>query len=139
MRFIQHTLTIQTPGRKLIELTTDINKLLSSCSATEGLCNLFLAHTSASLILCENYDPDVRRDLENFMSSLVPETASYKHNAEGSDDMPAHIRTVLTQNSLSIPISKEKLILGSWQGVFLWEHRSSPHLRKLIVSIMIED
>ena len=102
-----------------------------------GLCNVFLHHTSASLILCENADPDVRRDLESFMSRLVKDGDSlYVHDAEGPDDMPAHVRTVLTQNSINVPVREGQLALGTWQGLYLWEHRHAPHRRRVSVTVI---
>jgi secondary thiamine-phosphate synthase enzyme len=100
-----------------------------------GICHLFLRHTSASLIIQENADPDVLRDLENFLSKLVPEGNYYIHDAEGADDMPAHIRTVLTNTSEEIPISQGRLLLGTWQGIYLWEHRRHRQTRELVVHI----
>ncbi len=129
-------LIINTVGPSLINITDEVNKITAAFSMSDGLCNLFLVHTSASLIFCENYDPDVLHDLENFMSRLVPaDDPLYRHVAEGSDDMPAHIKTVLTQNSLIIPVSQGKLSLGTWQGIFLWEHRNNTHSRKIIISL----
>ena len=102
----------------------------------QGLCNLFLVHTSASLILGENADPSVRRDLESFFARLVPAgDAAYEHDAEGPDDMPSHIRTVLTQNSLLIPVIDGELGLGTWQGIYLWEHRTAAHHRRVIATV----
>lgn len=133
----QHTLSIQTSGREIKDITKQVNEIASKHTVSQGLCNLFLVHTSASLIFCENYDPDVRSDLENFFSRLIPDgDPLFQHTSEGPDDMPAHVRTVLTQNSLVIPISNGKLDLGTWQGIFLWEHRSAPHSRKLIITIL---
>ena len=100
-----------------------------------GLCTLFLRHTSASLIIQENADPDVLRDLANFMSKLVPEGNYYIHDAEGPDDMPGHIRTVLTRTSESIPINNGNLVLGTWQAIYIWEHREYNHNRELVVHI----
>lgn len=136
----QVALSIQTSGREIIDITDEINKVIKSHHVQEGLCHLFLTHTSASLILCENYDPQVKRDLEDFFARLVPEGDSlFKHISEGPDDMPAHVRTVLTQNSLSIPFSLGKLMLGTWQGICLWEHRNSRHTRKLIITTLGND
>ena len=100
------------------------------------MCHLFIRHTSASLMLCENADPAVRRDLEIFMADLVPDGDSrFTHTAEGPDDMPAHVRSVLTQSDLNIPVRNGRLALGTWQGIYLWEHRSGPHARAVLVTI----
>lgn len=133
----QEKFSVQTPGRGIIEITRQIQDIVEQSGITSGLCQVFLGHTSASLLFCENYDPNVRRDLEAFMKRLVPDGDTlYKHDAEGPDDMPAHVRSVLTQNSLSVPISNGKLGLGQWQGIFLWEHRINAHERKVIVTIL---
>jgi secondary thiamine-phosphate synthase enzyme len=135
----QASLEIPTPGRALINITAAISKIISTSKITTGLCNIFLHHTSASLIICENADPDVQRDLETFMSHLAPDgDRMFSHDAEGPDDMPAHVRTVLTQSSLSIPITGMKLNLGTWQGIFLWEHRLQKHQRKITITIQGE-
>ncbi len=127
---------MQTRGQGLIELTADVRALAREADVIDGLCHLFLAHTSASLILSENADPDVRRDLAAFFSRLVPEgDPLYVHRAEGPDDMPAHIRTVLTQNSITLPVHGGQLALGHWQGLYLWEHRRVPHERRVIATI----
>jgi secondary thiamine-phosphate synthase enzyme len=128
--------TVRTNGRGFVELSGRVNDFVKESGVGEGLCNVFLAHTSASLILGENADPGVRRDLEAFFARLVPDgDPLYEHDAEGDDDMPAHIRTVLTQNSVVIPIHRGRLGLGTWQGLFLWEHRSSPNERRVIATI----
>ena len=132
----QTSLTIATPGRGLIDFTDQVNTLVADAEITTGLCHLFLQHTSASLLINENADPDVLVDLETFLSELVPDGDSrFIHTAEGPDDMPAHVRTMLTQTSLTIPISNGRLALGTWQGVFLWEHRHRPHQRKIVATI----
>ncbi len=133
---MQEILSIQTQGRSTIDITNELEKLVARSSIESGLCNLFIQHTSASLILCENADPDVRVDLENFMQQIVKDgDGLFKHTAEGPDDMPAHIRNVLTSSSLTIPIAHGKCLLGTWQGVYLWEHRLNAHVRKIIVTI----
>jgi len=101
-----------------------------------GLCTLFLRHTSASLIIQENADPDVLKDLENFLRKLVPEGPHYIHDAEGPDDMPAHIRTALTHTTETIPIANGRLVLGTWQGIYLWEHRSQGHSREVVIHLL---
>lgn len=136
---IQKTLKFETPGRGMINITAAVTDIIETAKINTGICNLFLHHTSASLILCENSDPDVQRDLEVFIGRLIPDGDSlFNHVAEGPDDMPAHIRTILTQNALSIPITKKHLALGTWQGIFLWEHRLQAHHRHLTVTLMGE-
>jgi secondary thiamine-phosphate synthase enzyme len=133
----QGSFEVATPGRATIDITAQVRKAVENSGVRDGLCHVFLHHTSASLILCENADPDVRRDLETFMSRLVEDgDAAFVHDAEGPDDMPAHVRTILTQNSLSIPISAGRLGLGTWQGLYLWEHRHAPHRRKVTVTVL---
>ena len=133
---MQEVLNIQTQGRSTIDITRELEKLVARSGIESGLCNLFIQHTSASLILCENADPDVRVDLENFMQQIVKDGDSlFRHTAEGPDDMPAHIRNVLTSSSLTIPIAHGKCLLGTWQGVYLWEHRLNAHVRNIIVTI----
>lgn len=132
----QKTLQIETKGRGTFDISNDIQRIVDESNIQSGLCHLFLQHTSASLILCENADPTVRVDLENFMARIAPDgDPGYLHDMEGPDDMPAHIRTILTQNSLTLPISQGRCALGTWQGVYLWEHRSIGHTRKLIVTL----
>lgn len=133
---MQEVLNIQTQGRSTIDITRELEKLVARSGIESGLCNLFIQHTSASLILCENADPDVRVDLENFMQQMVKDGDSlFRHTAEGPDDMPAHIRNVLTSSSLTIPIAHGRCLLGTWQGVYLWEHRLNAHVRNIIVTI----
>lgn len=132
----QYQFEITTKGRGFVNITADVAQLIANANIAKGVCNVFLRHTSASLTLCENYDPLVLKDLEAFMQRLTPDgDALYEHTAEGPDDMPSHVRSVLTQNSITIPISDGKLILGAWQGLFLWEHRIRSHVRKMIVSV----
>lgn len=132
----QEMLKIETSGRGTYDLSNDIQRLVKANNIKSGMCNLFLQHTSASLILCENADNTVRSDLENFMSRIAPDgDPTYQHDMEGPDDMPAHIRTILTQNSLSIPITDGRCALGTWQGIYLWEHRTMGHSRKLIITL----
>jgi secondary thiamine-phosphate synthase enzyme len=128
--------TIRTKGRGFTELTSQLNAFVHEAGTQDGLCHVFLAHTSASLILGENADPGVRRDLEAFFARIVPDgDPRYEHDAEGDDDMPAHIRTVLTQNSLLIPVQSGELALGTWQGLYLWEHRAMAHERRVTASV----
>ena len=121
---MQEIISIKTHGRSTIDITHEVEKLVARSRIEIGLCNLFIQHTSASLILCENADPDVRSDLESFMQQIVKDgDPLFMHTAEGSDDMPAHIRNVLTSSSLTIPIANGRCLLGTWQGIYLWEHR----------------
>ncbi len=132
----QQILNIETKGRGTYDISDEIQKVIHENNIHTGLCNLFLQHTSASLILCENADATVRTDLENFMARIAPDgDPVYRHDMEGPDDMPAHIRTILTQNSLTIPISNGRCALGTWQGVYLWEHRTAAHKRQLIITL----
>ena len=133
---MQEIISIKTQGRSTIDITHEVEKLVARSRIEIGLCNLFIQHTSASLILCENADPDVRSDLESFMQQIVKDgDPLFMHTAEGSDDMPAHIRNVLTSSNLTIPIANGRCLLGTWQGIYLWEHRLNSHVRNIIVSI----
>lgn len=132
----QHILTIQAPAQGLLEITDDIAKWVAHESITVGLLTVFLRHTSASLLIQENADPDVLRDMEDFFANLVPEDLSlYRHTAEGADDMPAHIKGAMTQTSLSIPANHGKMLLGTWQGIFLFEHRRTPRPREIVLHL----
>jgi len=132
----QQALEVRTSGRGSREISADIDRAIAASGLRDGLCHVFVQHTSASLMLCENADPDVRRDLETFMARLVPDgDPDFVHTAEGPDDMPAHVRSVLTHNSLTLPVSDGRLALGTWQGVYLWEHRSRPHRRRLLLTL----
>ena len=131
----QQLLKISTTGKSLYKITPKIEAIVAQSGVETCLCSLFLRHTSASLIIQENADPDVLKDLANFMAKLVPESDRYIHSAEGADDMPAHIRTVLTHTSEQIPIAKGQLVLGTWQGIYLWEHRQRSQFREVIVHI----
>lgn len=132
----QKTISFATKGRGTLEITDHIADFVNESRVERGICHLFILHTSASLIVCENADPSVRDDLETFMQNLVPEKGHrYTHNTEGEDDMPAHIRSILTQTSLTLPVSDYQLALGTWQGIYIWEHRYQSHQRKIIISI----
>jgi secondary thiamine-phosphate synthase enzyme len=132
-------LTIATRGRGTIEITDQVQQVVADSGVRIGLCHLFIEHTSASLIVCENADPTVRRDLERFVARLVPDgDPEFVHTLEGPDDMPAHIRSILTQVSLTVPVEDERCLLGTWQGVFLWEHRTHPHRRRITITVMGE-
>ncbi len=130
------TLTVRAPRKGLQDITGEVARLVDRGGIATGMCTLFIRHTSASLIIQENYDPSARADLETFMDRLVPENASWiTHTLEGDDDMPSHIKSVLTQVSLSIPILDGRLALGTWQGIYLWEHRDRPTPREILVSL----
>jgi secondary thiamine-phosphate synthase enzyme len=134
--FEQQELTISTRGRGTYDLTAEVQEAVRASGIRSGLCHLFIRHTSASLMLCENADPTVRADLERFMQRLVPDgDALFAHDAEGPDDMPAHVRTVLTQSALSLPVRDGRCALGTWQGVYLWEHRTAPHRRSVLLTL----
>lgn len=133
----QQTLTFHTPGRGTTNITDKVSKIVAESGIRNGVCTVFLQHTSASLILCENADPDVRRDLETIMSRLAPDgDPAYRHDTEGDDDMASHVRSILTSNSLTIPIANGELLLGTWQGIFLWEHRHAAQTRQAVVTLM---
>ena len=133
----QQELKFSTSGRGTYNISEQIDHAIESAKVQSGICQIFIQHTSASLILCENADPTVRTDLETFMSKLVPDGSSlFKHQDEGPDDMPAHVRTTLTQNTLSLPIQKGRAKLGVWQGIYLWEHRTQSHKRKVMVTVI---
>jgi len=135
----QQTLEFHTRGRGTTNITDTVSKVVVESGVRKGLCTVFLQHTSASLILCENADPDVRRDLETIMSRLAPDgDPAYRHDAEGDDDMAAHARSILTSNTLTIPVADGQLMLGTWQGLHLWEHRHAAQARQLVVTVMGE-
>ena len=136
MKNYQKVLQIKTTGKGLREITREVSDVVIDSKIISGLCNLFLRHTSASLIIQENADPDVQQDLEYFLGKLVPEKdLGYTHTLEGPDDMASHIRSVLTNTSEQIPISGGEMLLGTWQGIFLWEHRILGHSRNVVVNI----
>ena len=127
---------IETRGRGTYDITRQVQGSVRESGIATGLCHLFIRHTSASLILCENADPDVRRDPETFMLRFLPDgDPEYLHTAEGPDDMPAHVRSILTQTDLNIPVRSGSCALGTWQGIYLWEHRHAPHRRTVIVTV----
>ena len=128
---------IRTNGRGTIDVTEQVQKAVRNGGVAEGLATVFLHHTSASIILCENADPSVRRDLDAFFARLVPDgDRVFTHTAEGPDDMPAHVRTILTQNSIAIPVAGGRCDLGTWQGLYVWEHRHDPHRRRVTVTVV---
>jgi secondary thiamine-phosphate synthase enzyme len=133
------TLTVRTRGRGFYEITRDVQARVRQAGMQTGLCTLHLQHTSASLLIQENADPDVRADFERFFARLVKDgDPLFVHTAEGDDDMPAHIRTALTAVNLSIPIADGRPALGTWQGIYVWEHRSAPHARHVVVHVIGE-
>lgn len=139
LRQAGHELTIATRGRGFYEITRDVAALVRQSGITTGLATLHIQHTSASLLIQENADPEVRRDLERFMARLAPDgDPLFRHTCEGEDDMPAHIRTALTTVNLSLPIAGGRLTLGTWQGIYVWEHRRAAHHRRVVVHLLGE-
>lgn len=139
MKQFQIQATQKTHGKSLYEITRSVAEAVAQSGITTGLAHVFCRHTSASLLIQENADPDVQRDLVAFFKRLVPDgDPLFVHTSEGPDDMPAHIKTALTQTTLAIPISAGRLALGTWQGIYLFEHRNAPHTRKLVVHIVGE-
>ena len=135
----QQVLRIQTRARAFEMITSEVARVVAQSGIQRGICQVFIRHTSASVMITENADSAVRRDLERFMQRVAPDGSSeYEHDAEGPDDMPAHIRTVLSGSSVSVPIIEGHLGLGTWQGIYVWEHRSSRHTRELIVTVVGE-
>lgn len=133
----RQSLTIETSGRETVEITRQVQHAVERSGVARGLCHLFVHHTSASLIVCENADPTVRRDLEQYAARLVRDgDPAFIHDAEGPDDMAAHIRSILTLTSLTIPVEGRRCDLGTWQGIFLWEHRTSPHRRRITITVV---
>ncbi len=131
----QEVLRLKTQGKSLGRFTSQVQAAVTTSGVRTGLCSIFLRHTSASLVIQENADPDVLLDMETFLAKLVPESNHYRHSDEGPDDMPAHIRSALTHTSEQIPIMNGRLALGTWQGIYLWEHRDRPHTREVVVHI----
>ena len=136
MMVSQHRIEVATRGRGTYAITREIQQAVESAGIETGLCHVFVQHTSASLIICENADPTVRRDLEAFLARLVPDGDSiFQHTDEGTDDMPAHVRAILTKMDLTLPVSGGRCALGTWQGVYLYEHRTHPHRRRVLVTV----
>lgn len=136
MSVYQNKLTFATHGRGTTSITDTLREQVHLSGVTTGLCHVFLQHTSASLVLCENADPDVRADLDRYMTRLVADgDPLFEHTAEGPDDMPAHIRTILSGSDLTLPVSNGQCDLGTWQGVYLWEHRTAGHRRRVTVTV----
>ena len=136
MRQAVRMLAVQTPGPGLHEITREVAAFAHGEGMTTGLLTLFCRHTSASLTIQENADPDVRRDLEDWVAQVAPESAAWRHQDEGPDDMPAHLRSVLTGVQLSIPLVDGRLALGTWQGIYLFEHRRRPHRREVALHLL---
>ena len=137
MRQSMDTLTVKTRGTGLVEITTEVARVLAASGVLDGLVTVYCRHTSASLVIQENADPDVQRDLQAFFRRLVPEgDPLFVHTTEGPDDMPAHVKAALTQTSLSIPVSGGRMLLGTWQGIYLFEHRTQPHTRQIVVHVI---
>jgi secondary thiamine-phosphate synthase enzyme len=131
------SLDVATRGRGSYDITHAIADAVAASGVTDGLATIFIHHTSASLMICENADPSVRRDLDAFFARLVPDgDRLFTHNDEGDDDMPAHVRSVLTQTSIGVPIAGGKLDLGTWQGIYVWEHRKAPHHRRVTITVV---
>lgn len=132
----QSEIRIQTDGRGTYDLSEAVQDAVRDSGVTTGLCHVFVCHTSASLMLCENADPSVMRDMESFMARQVPDgDPMFTHTAEGPDDMAAHVRSVLTGSELNVPVTNRRCALGTWQGVYLWEHRHRPHARRVVVTV----
>ena len=136
MQLEQDGFVVETRGRGTYEISDQVEGIIATSGVAIGLCHVFIHHTSASLMLCENADPTVRHDLETFMARLAPDgDPAFEHQDEGPDDMPAHVRTVLTQTGISIPVSQGRSTLGTWQGIYVWEHRTAPHRRRITVTV----
>jgi secondary thiamine-phosphate synthase enzyme len=133
----QRTLTFRTRGRGTTEITTEVAHAVEASGIRAGVCTVFIQHTSASLVLCENADANVQRDLETLLARLAPDgDPAFRHDTEGPDDMAAHARSMLTETSLTIPVGGGRLLLGTWQGLYLYEHRARPHARSIVVTVM---
>jgi len=133
----QATLEISTRGRGTIDITAQVARVLAQSGVEVGLVHVFVQHTSCSLLITENADPDVRRDLETIVKRLAPDgDPAYRHDAEGPDDMASHARSMLTSTGLSVPVGGGRLLLGTWQGIYLWEHRTAPHRRSVVVTVL---
>ena len=138
MALHQETLELRSRGAGLWNVTAEVNAVVARSKIGTGLCTVFVQHTSASLVIQENADPAVLRDLLNFMADLAPESRAWEHDDEGPDDMPAHARSAVTKTSETIPITAGRLAFGTWQGLYLWEHRRAPHARRLVVHVVGE-
>lgn len=138
MKQHSHTFEIRTAGPGLLDITRHVENQVAQAAIVEGVVTLFIRHTSASLTIQENADPDVLLDLQDFFSRIAPHTGPYRHTTEGPDDMPAHIKSALTATSLSIPILNGRMVLGTWQGIYVFEHRDHPHTRTIVAQVMGE-
>ena len=138
MAMSQGSVEIRTTPKSFLDITSQVQDFVTKSNIQNGVCHLFIKHTSASLVIQENYDPSVRKDFETIFSKLVPEDFPYVHNMEGKDDMPAHIRSALTSTSEAVPVMNGKLSLGIWQGIYLWEHRDQAHNRIVMISMVGE-
>lgn len=130
------TIEVKTKGRGFVDVTREVRAIVKKSGVDTGLCNVFLQHTSASLVVQENADPAVLRDMEKWIERVAPESDVYEHDAEGPDDMPSHLRAAITKTSETIPIEGGDLALGTWQALYVWEHRRAPHTRRLVVTIV---
>jgi secondary thiamine-phosphate synthase enzyme len=135
---VSKTFQVKTKGRGLYDISDQVRAAVSASGVSAGICSVFLAHTSASLVTQENADPAVLRDLERWIDKVAPESDEYEHDAEGPDDMPSHIRASITKTSETVPIAGKKLALGTWQAIYVWEHRSHAHDRRVLVTIIGE-
>jgi secondary thiamine-phosphate synthase enzyme len=135
MKQHQRVIAVSTKGQGLYDVTAQVADVVRAAGVATGLCTVFLRHTSASLVIQENADAAVLRDLERWMERLAPEDRSYEHDAEGPDDMPAHLRSAVTASNLSVPVTEGALALGTWQAIYVWEHRRAPHRRELVVHV----
>ncbi len=139
MKQLQQTLPIRTPGRGFVDVTREVRAVVDAAAITTGQCTLFIQHTSASLVIQENADPAVLRDLARWMERLAPEDSrAYEHDTEGPDDMPGHLRSAVTRSSETIPVTRGQLALGTWQAIYVWEHRTVPGTRRLVVHVLGE-
>ena len=138
MAISQGSLEIRTTPKSFLDITSQVQDFVTKSNIQNGVCHLFIKHTSASLVIQENYDPSVRQDFETIFSNLAPEDFPYVHYMEGKDDMPAHIRSALTSTSEAVPVMNGKLSLGTWQGIYLWEHRDQAHNRIVMISMVGE-
>ena len=139
MKQHQRSLTVPTRGRGFYDVTTEVGAVVAESGIVTGLCTVLLRHTSASLVIQENADPAVLRDLGHWMERLAPESDAYEHDTEGPDDMPSHLRSAVTRSSESIPVTRGRLAFGTWQGLYVWEHRAMGHRRELVVHVVGED
>ena len=132
----RRTIEVKTKGRGFVDVTREVRDVVRKSGVDAGLCNVFLQHTSASLVIQENADPAVLRDMEKWIERVAPESDVYEHDAEGPDDMPSHLRAAITKTSETLPIESGDLALGTWQALYVWEHRRAPHTRRLVVTIV---